>query len=113
MMRSEPRWEQEGWREQDTSQGYLGSRVGDGEGGRERKYIKVQLLDWETDEDMKVRGGSKEAFPEACFPFTGLWSPILGPDSQRDEKEASFLRDCGLVRSSNDGFHSRPSWATA
>lgn len=56
MMRSEPRWEQEGWREQDTSRGYLGSRVGDGEGGRERKDMKVRFLDWETDEDMKVRG---------------------------------------------------------
>lgn len=55
-MRSKSRWEQEGWREQDTTHGYLGSRVGDGEGGRERKYMKVLFLDWETDEDMKVRG---------------------------------------------------------
>lgn len=55
MMRPEPRWEQEGWREQDTSWGYLGSRVGGGEGERERKDMKVRFLDCETDEDMKVR----------------------------------------------------------
>lgn len=33
-MRSEPRWEQEGWRGEDASQGYLGSRIGDGESGK-------------------------------------------------------------------------------